>query len=260
MSRMLAYVAPRPLDPSTALGPDLMTAFAQLSRVHADGWGVAWRDSDGVAAHTASTRLPSPTELAEALPPSSAALIYLRFGSAGTRTGSAEAQPFVRAGRALQHNGALRPATRLRDQLTETERAGLRGTNDSELYFARVSRELADPIDPAAVIDGVLAVRELYADACLNALLLSPDALIVVHSSGGRGAPLAAFANRGLDLDTLPSGHDDDYNRLYTRVTANGVRAVATTGIPLDGWTPLPDDTVSVVTPFAVASVPLVQA
>lgn len=260
MSRMLGYIAPHPLDPGVALGHDVVTAFAELSRVHADGWGVAWRGSDGVAAHTAPVRLPSPADLAGSPPSTTAALMYLRFGSAGAGTGSGEAQPFVRAGRAFAHNGALLPAARLKDQLTETERGGLRGTNDSELYFARVSRGLRGPIDPAAVIDGVLAVRELYPDACLNALLLSPDALVVVHSSGGRGAPSAAFADRGLDLDTLPPGHGTDYNRLYTRVTRAGARAVSTTGIPLDGWTPLPDDTVSVVTPTAVASVPLLRA
>ncbi|WP_275044482.1 hypothetical protein [Microbacterium testaceum] len=33
--------------------------------------------------------------------------------------------------------------------------------------------------------------------------------------------------------------------------------AVATTGIPLHGWTPLPDETVSIVTPSSVASVSL---
>lgn len=257
MSRMLAYVATRPLDPSAALGQAVVAAFAELSRVHADGWGVAWRGSEGVSTRTVPGRRPSPADLAGSPAPSTAALMYLRFGSAGTGTGSADTQPFLRAGRSFQHNGALRPAERLRAELTEAERATLRGTTDSELYFARLSRALTDPIDPAAVVDGVLAMRELYPDACLNALLLSPDALVVIHSTGGRGAPLAAFADRGLDLDALPPGHGDDYNRLYTSVTADGVRAVATTGIPLHRWTPLPEETVSIVTPSSVASIPL---
>ena len=50
MSRMIAYVSPGPADVPAALGDDVLTSFAALSRVHADGWGAGWRTSAGVGA------------------------------------------------------------------------------------------------------------------------------------------------------------------------------------------------------------------
>ncbi|MBT9606279.1 MAG: class II glutamine amidotransferase [Microbacterium sp.] len=260
MSRMLAYVGAAPANAATALGPEVLASFSALARVHADGWGTAWRGADGVSAHVVADRRATLDDLARAVPaPTSAALLYLRFGSSGTGATEAEAQPFVCGHVAFQHNGALAPPERLRAALTAEERASLRGSNDSELYFARVCRALtsAEHVDSRAVADTVAAVRALYPDACLNALLLTPTALVAVHSSAGRPAPLAAFAARGLDVTNLPPGHGDGYNRLFTRRTAAGTRLVATTGIPLEGWAPLPEETVSIVTPEGLASVPI---
>lgn len=263
MSRMLAYVGPEPANVAATLGDDVLASFAALSRVHADGWGAGWRTGSGIAARRGTGRPATRHDLARAVRmPTTAALLYLRFGSAGTGRSETEAQPFVFGDAAFQHNGALVPADRLRAELTEAERATLRGSNDSELYFARLRRALTPgtDVDPTRIAEAVAAVRTSYPDACLNALLLTPDALVAVHSSAGRPAPLAAFAARGLDVTDLPPGHGADYNRLFTRRTASGARLVTTTGIPLDGWTTLPDDTVSLVTPDAVASVPLPRA
>lgn len=263
MSRMLAYVGVPPMDAALALGADVLASFSALARVHADGWGAAWRTSTGLSTRVAAGRPATRRDLTRAVPaPTTAALLYLRFASSGTGASDAEAQPFLRDDTAFQHNGALSPSSRLREELTDEERAGLRGSNDSELYFARLRRTLtADgDVDPHALAGAVAAVRVLFPDACLNALLLTPTALVVVHSSAGRPAPLAAFAARGLDLAALPRGHGDDYNLLVTRRTPTGARLVATTGLPREGWTPLPEDTVSVVTPDSVASTPLPTA
>jgi predicted glutamine amidotransferase len=257
---MLAYVGHRPVDAAAAFGDDLLASFAARSRVHADGWGAGWRTESGVAARLATGRPATRDDLARAIRmPTTAALLYLRFGSAGTGLSETEAQPFVFGDEAFQHNGALAPADRLRSQLTDDERATLRGSNDSELYFTRLRRALrpGTAIDPTRIADAVAAVRASYPDACLNALLLTPDALVAVHSSAGRPAPLAAFAARGLDVADLPPGHGTDYNALFTRRTPSGARVVATTGIPLGGWDPLPENTVSLLTPDSVASVPI---
>ncbi|ONI64511.1 hypothetical protein CSIV_07070 [Microbacterium sp. CSI-V] len=260
MSRMIAYVSPGPADVPAALGDDVLTSFAALSRVHADGWGAGWRTSAGVGARVVAGRPATRHDLARAVRvPATAALLYLRFGSAESGTGEAEAQPFLFGDEAFQHNGALSPPDRLRAELTDGERADLRGSNDSELYFARLRRALTPGTvpDPVRIADAVAAVRESYPEACLNALLLTPTALVAVHSSASRPAPHAAFAARGFAEADLPPGHGDDYNVLFTRRTASGARLVATTGIPLAGWTPLPADTVSLVTPASVASTPV---
>ncbi len=263
MSRMLAYVGPEPANVAATLGDDVLASFAALSRVHADGWGAGWRTERGVAAKVAPGRPATCHALARAVRvPATAALLYLRFGSAGSGLSEREAQPFLFGDEVFEHNGALAPADRLRDALTDDERATLRGTNDSELYFARLRRAITPgtDVDPTRIADAVADVRASYPEASLNALLLTPTALVAVHSSAGRPAPLAAFAARGLDLAALPPGHGDGYNVLFTRRTASGARLVATTGIPLDGWTPLPENTVSLVTPGSVASTPIPSA
>ena len=260
MSRMIGYVSAEPATPAAALGEGVLSSFAALSRVHADGWGVGWRGATGIRARVAAGSPATREDLAGAVRmPTTAALLYLRFGSSGTGVGEAEAQPFVFGDLAFQHNGALDPPDRLRATLTDDERGSLRGSNDSELYFTRLRRALtADAeIDAPAIADAVAAVRAFFPEACLNALLLTPTALVVVHSSAGRPAPLAAFAARGIDPTDLPPGHGDGYNRLFTRRTPTGARLVATTGIPLEGWMPLPDDTVSVLTADSAASFPL---
>ncbi|MGC0368511.1 class II glutamine amidotransferase [Microbacterium sp. SLBN-111] len=260
MSRMLAYVGPEPTNVAATLGDDVLASFAALSRVHADGWGAGWRTERGVAAKVAPGRPATRDALARAVRvPTTAALLYLRFGSAGTGSSEREAQPFLFGDEVFEHNGAITPPDRLRDALTDDERATLRGTNDSELYFARLRRAVTPgtDVDPIRIADAVADVRASYPEASLNALLLTPSALVAVHSSAGRPAPLAAFAARGLDLADLPPGHGDGYNVLFTRRTSSGARLVATTGIPLDGWTPLPENTVSLVTPESVASTPI---
>ncbi|MBN9210389.1 MAG: class II glutamine amidotransferase [Microbacterium sp.] len=260
MSRMIAYVGREPIDVPAALGDDTLASFAALSRLHADGWGAAWRTRAGVSARVVAGRPARRGDLAAAVPaPSTAALLYLRFGSAGSGAGEAEAQPFLRGDRAFQHNGALSPPDLLRAKLTDGERGGLRGGNDSELYFAFLRRALAPgaTVDPTRIADAVATVRALYPEACLNALLLTPTALVAVHSSASRPAPRAAFAARGFAEADLPPGHGDGYNVLFTRRAESGARLVATTGIPLAGWMPLPTDTVSLLTPDSLASVPL---
>lgn len=261
MSRMLSYVAREPLSMAAAVGDDLLAQFAALSRLHADGWGTAWRDAATGAVLTAgaATPLDGPDEWAAALSaPSTARMVYLRFASRGAPPAPENVQPFRRDDAAFQHNGLVSPREDALALLGHEQRAELRGTTDSEVYFA-VVRTSGHGVgafgDPSGIARGVARLRAHFPAACLNAMLLTESGLRVVHAAGTARVPLAAFVDRGADVAALPPGHDDDYNTLRTTASPSGARIVATTGIDQEGWTRLADESVFVVTEDGVAGV-----
>lgn len=261
MSRMLAYIADRTLTPPEAWGEELLEAFADLARLHADGWGTAWigasgeiEGEDGVAAF-----VPTDLDGAEA---SAARMLYLRFASKGSPALPENTQPFVRDGLAFQHNGLLAPRDRALDLLTPADIGELVGTTDSEVYFGVVRRHLRDAGSAkterlTAIAAAVNEVRAVYPDACLNAFLLDASGLYVVHSAGRATTPSAAFAERGFTPETLPSGHGPDYNTLRVARAASGAFVVATTGVDQGGWDDVPADTVSMIDAAGIRSVPI---
>jgi predicted glutamine amidotransferase len=262
MSRMLGYLTPHTSDASSAVGAALLDAFAALARVHQDGWGAAVATASGAVKATWSTEaLSGSDELARHTQgDATARLVYLRFASAGSAPATENCQPFVRHGIAFAHNGVLSPRDRAWDLLSPNERSHLRGTTDSEVYFALVIRELfvdetADAADAAARTAARL--RALYPDACLNALLLTRDGLVAVQSSAGRPPPLAAFTSRGQLFEDLPPGHGPDYNALATTTLNNGTIVVCTSGVEREGWRLLPEDSVTRITAAGETMIPL---
>jgi hypothetical protein len=133
--------------------------------------------------------------------------------------------------------------------LTRGEQTALRGTTDSEVYFAHAVRRgiHSDPHD--ALVATARAVREVFPEACLNAIVLHPLGLHVVHSAGTAPLPLESFARRGFSADTLPAGHDEHYNVLSRTVTPAGATVIATTGVDQHDWEPLPADAVTAIAP-----------
>ena len=264
MSRMLAYVADRALTPREAWGEGLAAAFADLARLHADGWGSAWVDPNGdvVSAGGVEAFEPGDLEGAEASP---ARLMYLRFASKGSPALPENTQPFLRDGLAFQHNGLLAPHDRALGLLAPADVAELVGATDSEIYFAIVRRHLraAGPAEAdrlAAIAAAVNEVRAVYPDACLNAFLLDGSGAFVVHSAGGAATPLPAFAERGFTPESLPPGHGQDYNTLRVGRAASGAFVIATTGVDQEGWDALPIDSVSRIDSVGIRSVPIEPA
>lgn len=258
---MLAYIAPRVMTAAEAVGDSTLEDFLSLCALHRDGWGYASTSSRaGVSVSTGITSTREGVRAAGAQA-SAAAITYLRFASAGTAVSAANLQPFAADGAAFAHNGALTPREPIERALDPQERAALRGTTDSEMYFALVRRHLRGRPSAAesgatvatTIATAVAEVRALYPAACLNALLLVGGALVVAHSRGTVDPPLRAFADRGAELDDLPPGHDRTYNTLFTTVLSSGARVVTTTGVDVSQWTPLADDTVYVFPADGVA-------
>lgn len=258
---MLAYVADRTLTPREAWGDELFESFADLARLHADGWGSAWIGPSGDLAGEGGVQhfVPSDLDGAES---STARLLYLRFASKGSPALPENTQPFVRDGLAFQHNGLLAPRDLSLHLLAPADVAELVGTTDSEVYFGVVRRHLraAGPAEPerlAAIAAAVNEVRAVYPDACLHAFLLDTSGLYVVHSAGRAATPSAAFAERGFTPRALPPGHGPDYNALRVVRGASGAFVVATTGVDQAGWDVLPADTVSRIDAAGIRSVPI---
>lgn len=262
MSRMLGYLGARPVDAASAVGVETLGGFAALARVHADGWGIAETDRRGAVTGVWRTdRLRDARELTSRTAHRAVSrVLYVRFASAGSPTSPANIQPFVRHGLAFAHNGLLTPRDLAAGLLSADERGHLRGTTDSELYFALLLRELLGG-GAAAVAEAAARatarLRALYPDACLNALILSRDELIAVQSSADRPPPLAAFAARGHDLDELPPGHGDDYNRLEIAELPEGTTVVSTSGVLRGERRFLPQDSVTRVTTESVRAIAL---
>ncbi|TXN30412.1 class II glutamine amidotransferase [Lacisediminihabitans profunda] len=254
---MLGYVAPRAHRTSEAIGTDTLAQFTALAHLHADGWGVATLDASGDVGVTGGRSQASPAELAPHVdPPARARTIYLRFASRGSPPTPENTQPFLRDRLAFQHNGLMAPRDRALEMLSVEDRLHLRGTTDSEVYFAVLRSELqGQPTGDPGLSDVARAVTRLraqYPASCLNALLLTKHGLIVVHSAGTASAPLAAFAAREADPTRLPPGHGSDYNILRYTSTESGAHVVSTTGVEQDGWTDLPADSISLITAAAV--------
>ncbi len=261
MSRMLAFVADRTLAPNEAWGADLIGAFADLARLHADGWGSAWIDSGRAVASAGGVEAFEPGDL-DGAAASIARIVYLRFASKGSPALPENTQPFVRDGLAFQHNGLLAPRDLALGLLAPADVEQLVGTTDSEVYFAVVRRHLraAGPDESArltAIAAAANEVRAVYPAACLNAFLLDDSGLFVVHSAGRAATPLPAFAGRGFTPDLLPPGHGPDYNTLRVVRATSGAFVVATTGVDQDGWGALPIDSVSRIDAAGIRSVPI---
>lgn len=250
MSRMIAWVCSHPLDAREAVGEETLARFLALSALHSDGWGIAGR-GDGSAPDLATgIGVPEAGLQRGGETRRSSALLYLRFASAGSAVTPANLQPFLVDDLVFAHNGALSPRSLAFDDLPLEARDELRGTTDSEVYFAHARRErLRDGAAAEAVARAAARMRALYPEACLNAFLLVDDALVVVHSPGAVPPPHAAFAARGWPVDALPPGHGDGYNDLWTLESASGAQVVATNGTLGPSATRLPRDAVVTFAP-----------
>jgi predicted glutamine amidotransferase len=223
-------------------------AFADLARVHCDGWGAAWVERPGAAPHVRTSERSAERDPAfadqHAGHAAVAGLLHLRWATLGLRVSPENTHPFLADGVAFAHNGSI-PADALADLLEPAHLAGLRGTTDSERYFALIRQVRATGMDLAAAVRRTVTVLALRAPrASLNALLLDETSLIAVHASARSALPpddIELCRTAGL-----PQDHLDDYFALRIRHTPDGVQ-IGSTGFGQEGWEPLPADSVTTV-------------
>lgn len=250
MCRLLGVVATGPTSVADAVGDGVLKDFVALTKIHGDGWGVADMDHIGATPHV---RVSAGSALDDADfgaathdVRSAATLVHLRWATNGLAVEPQNSHPFSADGLAMAHNGSIKPMATLDDLLEPAVAAALRGTTDSERYFAviRQHRRTA-PNLAEAVRRAVAQLRQIYPDASLNALLLGEDQLIAVH---------AHAHSRLLDEDIeeisatdLPAEHLEDYFSLRVARPADGVLVIGSTGFGDLPWEPLPTESVIAV-------------
>ncbi|MFD5224771.1 class II glutamine amidotransferase [Microbacterium sp. NPDC058342] len=251
MCRLFAFVSPAPATPRGELGAEGTESLLSLARLHGDGWGRAAVREPGdvpVVTRSALSAALDPGFDAALSTPARAALVHLRWATAGLPVNECNAHPFEADGVAFAHNGTVKPLDRLRELLSAGSLASLAGTTDSEMYFALIRERVATGSTlPDAAAHVARRLRELFPLASLNALLLDREHLVVVHASAtsiltdhdlARLAPLA---------DLLPDEHNEDYFALRVRESADGTVMVGSTGVAGDGWEPLPAESVTTI-------------
>jgi predicted glutamine amidotransferase len=247
MCRLLAFRAPTPRSLRDAVPEPTFTAFRDLSRIHGDGWGIAWADPDGGIAARRSTlpAIDDPHFLEAADEVSArAGLAHLRWASEGLAIAAMNTHPFVADGWGFAHNGFVRGSSAIEHLLSDRHRRALVGSTDSERYF-RLVLQYAEHLGD--IVGGVQAaatrINELSGAVSINAMLLSADRLLAVQGLVGATPPLDDLLAMVDDPSQLPVDHLDSYFRLCYRGIDDAL-VIASSGVPDHRWTELPANSV----------------
>jgi predicted glutamine amidotransferase len=230
MCRLLGYVSTFPVSLQTAVGVDL-ESFVELSVKHADGWGLAHvgRESGESYVHRRPEQARQSSKLTDlaSTKVSSGATLHLRWATPGLPIRIENTHPFVRGKYAFMHNGAIFKGI---DALLQPELQHLlEGDTDSEKYFL-VALGCIDRLGPLpGMIEAVRKISNSCDYTSLNAMLLTPDELVVVSR---------------YRVERIPPDEPADYYEIRYKATEDRVIA-ASTGWKQEGWTNFPNPSVS---------------
>jgi predicted glutamine amidotransferase len=227
MCRLLGVVSATPGDLTEQLGADL-TRFAELSRTHCDGWGLAYWNAEG---NLITAKHPEPAQGSERFfaavgaARTDAALLHLRKASKNMANLMDNTHPFVAGSIAFAHNGYLSPLSALDELVSEVGGRPSAGGTDSERYFNVVLAGLRDH----GPVRALHQAAELIADAAevvsLNCLLLTRDAL---------------YASARYDEKVIEGrGEEPDLYELRYRITPDHVAVASSGWSQPEPWAPL---------------------
>ena len=228
MCRLLAYVTRQPRGLADVLGKGL-PAFAALSAHHRDGWGFAWYRSDDGRLEVA--KAPEQAQDSPAFAETAARIRtnmligHLRWATPGMDLFAENTHPFARGSLAFAHNGSLSPLDAVEELIAPAERASLEGTTDSERYFLALLTTIERTGDAErAVRELIAALHQRVHSTCLNALVLTPQALYVVCDWAADAPMVRQGAN---------------YYRIYYHTSADGVLVGSSGWQQAGDWTEL---------------------
>lgn len=257
MCRLLAYSAKTPRAVEDLFDPGEFDRFRKLSHLHRDGWGMSWVTSADEAANPGceepgigGTSLRARRSILPAYEdPTFTALtgrrlgragfVHLRWATSGLAVAEANTHPFLMSGWAFAHQGSIPSPERMQALLGPEWLAKRRGTTDSEAYFLHLLQCLRQE---GSLVGGIRRAVADIAAACgpasLNAVLLSPASLVVVHGSAGLDPPrddLLAVAK----AEDLPLDHLEGYFGLRYRRVADHI-VITSSGLAAEGWADIP--------------------
>ena len=229
MCRLLAY-ASKDATTFPELVGEPFAEFVALSSIHCDGWGIS--DAAGQCSTEITEARHSQTLPAKlAASSSTAALLHLRWATAGIPVDIANNHPFAFEGLSFIHNGSLTPSDGLDQALEGKYLAQIKSASDSHRYFMLLAQEIERSGLEAGIIATVEKARSLTRYASLNAMLLSDDLLIVINEH---------------NLANKPAFLDDEYYEL--RYKADGQSVIAgSSGWNQDGWTLLENHSILII-------------
>ncbi len=218
--RLFGYIARRPVNPGFAFFSGETNLYT-LSRIHGDGWGIAWISSAGWELYKEAVALYKSENAKRVLQQinSMLAISHIRKASPEFSEVSYEnTHPFVADGWAFAHNGTIKSYSELR-RLLGDRASRLQGGTDSEALFHLVLKFVGEARDP---VEGIaLAVSEVDK--------LEYTSINSVFSDGSRLYALNKFRSA-----------DEEYYTMYIgRFMVEGVELVAIASQPLgglEGW------------------------
>lgn len=250
MCRLFAFVSPGSSSVRRELGDDGMERLVSLARLHGDGWGWAGVETPGatpVVRKSARSAVEDPAFEAAATAEVRAAMVHLRWATAGIEIADRNAHPFQVGDLAFEHNGSLKPIEAARALLSPESAAAMTGETDSEMYFTLIREQIAlgrTPLEATARV--ARRLREAFPLASLNAILLLPDQMIVVRASAR--SVLSDDDVEEIALHPhLPDEHNEDYFALRWKRQADGTILVGSTGVADFDWEPLPPESVTAI-------------
>ena len=231
MCRLLAYASRTPVTLSDLLGTDELAEFTDLSRKHADGWGFAWAEQQGVGTFRAADAAHASPGFAQVSQEhrTDLGLAHVRWATQGV-TAVENTHPFSDGAIAMAHNGTISQAEAL-DPFIPADLARLRkGATDSERYALATiaAARTADPAD--ALAETAALVADTLPFSSLNAMLITDRELV-------------ALSRYRPEAEALEAEHE--YYHMRYRVTPEAV-IVASSGWG-DGWETLGNGEVLVV-------------
>jgi predicted glutamine amidotransferase len=249
MCRLFAFVAPRPSAVDRELGARGIESFLSLAQIHGDGWGwagvadVGDRPSVHKSVESAAKDPSFGTTLAV---DSRAAMVHLRWATAGMDIEQDNTHPFLADGISFEHNGSLKPVQRAREMLSEESLANMVGHTDSEMYFALIREKKAGGLDLSAAAHAAASeLRRAFPLSSLNAILLTSDELIVVHANA-QSALTEEDVSEIRQFD-LPDEHTEDYFALRWLHKPDGTILIGSTGVAEPDWLPLLPESVTAI-------------
>jgi predicted glutamine amidotransferase len=254
MCRLLGWVARDGLSLRDVLGEESFVAFAQLSRIHADGWGLAYDAGDRLEVERSTSNASADPAFAAVATDvrARAGLAHLRWASPGLPVELCNAHPFHHEGTAFAHNGGIYPFERIGELLDGTWRGRLTGTTDSEHYFLAVLAEMAVSGDdlPTALPRVLQRIADEYSPSSLNAMFLAPEAVYVVNAHDESVKPVLP-ALEPLSVDEMVEATEEEvpYYDLRYRSTGDSV-VVASSGFAQPeggGWRRMQNNSLLVV-------------
>lgn len=251
MCRLFGYVSRTPTCPADELGPEAFDEFTALTRVHADGWGMAWRDDE-----TGEIRVQRSTKRADTDPDyrdyttqhlGAAGFVHLRWATGGLAVAQENTHPFLDDNMAFAHNGHIEPIDQLESLLTADSLSRLRGTTDSERYFQLVRQSIEDAGDEKEGVTTALRIlMQHFPNASLNALLLTRTNLFAIHVNSRADSPYEELRALFESPEAVPARHVNEYYAMDYR-TRESCFHVISSGLSRERWASAAPDAAVVV-------------